>query len=195
MKVGLFGGSFDPAHDGHEHVARAALRRLGLDRVIWLVSPQNPLKAGKPSATRQARLESARGFARGPSMIVSDAEGRLGAQFTIDTVRRLKARFPRVRFVWIMGADALAGFHRWKQWKAIMDEVPLAIVARPGVGLGGLYAPAAAIFRRHRLPEAAARGLARRDPPAWVYLSAPLNFTSSTALRNRRRPQGATVLP
>ena len=115
MRVGVFGGSFNPAHEGHAHVARTALGRLRLDRVIWLVSPQNPLKASHGTALTE-RMASARRFARGPDMIVSDAETRFGSSYTIDTLRKLKGRYPGVRFVWIMGADNLAGFHRWRGW-------------------------------------------------------------------------------
>lgn len=188
MRVGLFGGSFNPAHDGHAHVAETARERLGLDRVIWLVSPQNPLKSTRETAPLAARVASARALARGPSMSVSDLETRLGSQFTVDTVRALKARFPGVRFIWIMGADGLASFHRWKGWTQIFDELPVAVVARPG-GLKSRFSPAAQRFAAHRRPEAAARTLPAADPPAWAFLSAPLNFQSSTALRERmQRP-------
>ena len=127
MKIGLYGGSFHPAHAGHGHVAETALKQLGLDRVIWLVSPQNPLKAAGAEDNLGARCESARTRASGPRMIVSDAEARLsgrGPRYTVDTVRWFKARFPGVRFVWIMGADNLAQFHRWKGWASLMREVP-----------------------------------------------------------------------
>ena len=183
MRVGLFGGSFNPAHEGHAHVAETARRRLGLDRVIWLVSPQNPLKASDETAALAARLASARRYARGPGMVVSDAETRLGSQYTIDIVRTLKARFPGVHFVWIMGADSLASFHRWRGWTQIMREAPVAVIARPLAGLKSRFAPAANRFAHARLPASSAPRLACRPPPAWVYLTAPLNFTSSTALR------------
>ncbi len=104
MSVGLYGGSFNPAHEGHAHVARTALRRLGLNKVIWLVSPQNPLKNPRETARQRHRVAGARRLAKGPAMVVSDLERRLGSRYTIDTVRRIKARFPRVRFVWIIGA-------------------------------------------------------------------------------------------
>jgi nicotinate-nucleotide adenylyltransferase len=126
MRVGLMGGSFNPAHAGHLHVAETARVRLGLDRVVWLVSPGNPLKSAAPPLG--LRIASARGVARGPSMVVSDAEARLGSRFTIDTVRLLKARHPGVRFVWLMGGDNLASFHRWKGWTDILREVPVAVV-------------------------------------------------------------------
>lgn len=187
MTVGLYGGSFHPAHEGHGHVAETALKRLGLDRVIWLVSPQNPLKGAGAEDNLGERCESARARANGPRMIVSDAEARLagrGPRYTVDTVRWFKARFPRVHFVWIMGADNLAQFHRWKGWTALMREIPIAVVSRPGVPLGGRFAPAARRFAGSRLPSTAAKRLALAKPPAWIYLTAPFESLSSTALRN-----------
>jgi nicotinate-nucleotide adenylyltransferase len=194
MKVGLFGGTFDPPHEGHVHVAQTALRRLGLDRVVWLVSPQNPLKIAAPVSAWDARLAMTGRIASHPAMIVSDAESRLNSRFTIDTIGRLKALFPHVHFVWIMGADALAGFHRWRAWRQIMKEVPVAVISRPRDGLRGLNSPAAKIFARGRLPATMGRRLALAKPPAWIYLVEPLNFTSSTALREGRRPADAKVL-
>jgi nicotinate-nucleotide adenylyltransferase len=185
MRVGLFGGSFNPSHEGHAHVAETALRRLGLDRVIWLVSPQNPLKPSDETAAHTRRMWGALRFAEGPSMIVSDAEVKIGSRYTIDTVRALKARFPRVKFVWIMGADSLASFHRWRGWTEIMREVPVAVVDRPWMTLKSRVSPAARRFAHARVPAGAAVTLPDRRPPAWVYLSAPLNFTSSTSLRRR----------
>ncbi len=193
MSVGLYGGSFNPVHAGHAHVAETALRRLGLDRVIWLVSPQNPLKAPGVGGTLSTRLNSARFQAKGSRMIVSDAESRLsgrGPRYTVDTVRWFKSRFPGVHFVWIMGADNLAQFHRWKRWAALMREIPIAIVSRPGVRIGGRFAPAARRFAGARLPQTAARRLFRADPPAWIYLTAPFHPASSTALRNSADREG-----
>ena len=183
MRVGLFGGSFDPAHEGHAHVAETALRRLGLDRVIWLVSPGNPLKPRAP-AELERRMASARSRARGPRMIVSDAEARLGVRFTIDTVRALKARYPGVDFVWIMGADSLRDLHRWRGWTQLMAEIPMAIVARPGSAIRSRLAPAARRYGHARLPAGASRRLPATRPPAWTFLTAPWSFASSTALRD-----------
>ena len=183
MRVGLYGGSFNPAHEGHLHVARTARARLGLHRVIWLASPQNPLKPDYGGAGVASRSAQASRLARGPAMLVSDAERRLGSRYTVDTVRALKARFPAVRFVWIMGADALADFHAWRGWRQILAEVPVAVVARPGHGLRALASPAARRFAFARLDERAARRLATTAPPAWVWLTGPLNAASSTALR------------
>lgn len=182
MRVGLFGGSFDPAHEGHAHVAETAMRRLGLDRVVWLVSPGNPLKPWAP-AELDRRMASARRMAQGRRMQVSDAEARLGVRYTIDTLRALKARYPGVRFVWIMGADSLAGFHRWRGWTELMQEAPMAIIARPGSAIRSRLAPAARRFAHVRLPSGSAKGLARTRPPVWTFLRAPWNYASSTALR------------
>ena len=135
MRVGLFGGSFNPAHEGHAHVAETARRRLGLDLVVWLVSPQNPLKSAHETAPLATRMAGAQTYARQRGMTVSDAETRLGSRYTIDTVRALKARFPGVDFVWIMGADSLATFHRWRGWTQIMAETPVAVVSRPWISL------------------------------------------------------------
>ncbi len=187
MTVGLFGGSFDPAHEGHAQVARTALDRLGLDRVVWLVSPGNPLKPAA-SGDLARRMTGARRLAPGPRMLVSDAEARLGLRYTIDTVRALKARWPRVRFVWLMGADALMEFHRWRGWTDLMAEVPVAVVTRPGSAIRSRFAPAAVRFAHARTPASRAPRLARTAPPAWTFLVAPWRFASSTALR----AQGAT---
>jgi nicotinate-nucleotide adenylyltransferase len=184
MRVGLFGGSFDPAHEGHAHVARTALTRLGLDRVVWLVSPGNPLKPDAPAELGR-RMASARRLARGPGMVVSDLESRLGVRYTIDTVRALKARFPKVRFVWIMGADSLLGFHRWRGWTELMTELPMVIVTRPGSAVRSRLAPAARRYAHARLPAGRARMLASMSAPAWIFLRAPWNFASSTELRSR----------
>ena len=185
MTVGLFGGSFNPAHEGHAHVAETALKRVGLDRVIWLVSPQNPLKPAHETEAQHRRVLAAQRFAQGPAMIVSDVETKIGSSYTIDTLRVLKARFPGVRFVWIMGADSLASFHRWRGWTQIMREMPVAVVARPWISVRSRFSPAARRFADARIPASAARALPFLRPPAWVYLNGPLNFTSSTALRRK----------
>ena len=187
MRVGLFGGSFNPAHEGHAHVAETAKRRLKLDKVIWLVSPQNPLKPTHETADLAERMAGARARAGERGMEVSDAETRIGARYTIDTLRALKARYPRVRFVWIMGADSLATFHRWRGWTQIMREVPVAVVSRPWIALKARFSPAARRFARHRIPSSRAALLPGMAPPAWVFLRGPFNFQSSTALRERQR--------
>ncbi|MBW3560435.1 MAG: nicotinate-nucleotide adenylyltransferase [Proteobacteria bacterium] len=191
MRVGLFGGSFDPAHPGHAHVAETARRRLGLHRVLWLVSPQNPLKP-HAAAPLDLRSASARAQARGPAMVVSDLETRIGARYTVDTLRWLRARHPGVRFVWIMGGDNLRQFSGWRGWADILRTIPVAVVARPGGTaaqlLAGRLSPAARRFAHARLPARAANRLAQARPPAWTYLESPLHPASSTALR---APAGA----
>jgi nicotinate-nucleotide adenylyltransferase len=185
MTVGVLGGSFNPAHAGHRHLAETARVRLGLDRVLWLVTPQNPLK-GAGAAPLHERMASAREQAKGPLMIVSDAEARIGRTYTYDTLLALQARHPGVRFVWLMGADNLAGFHRWRGWIDILRRFPVAVVSRPGSMLSSRFAPAAGRFAHARIPSEAASTLARRPVPAWVYITGPLNPLSSTELRARR---------
>jgi nicotinate-nucleotide adenylyltransferase len=185
LKVGLLGGSFDPAHSGHAHVAETALRRLGLDCVWWLVSPQNPLKA--TSSPLSARLDSARKVALGSDMIVTDLETQLGTVYTIDTLQALKRRFRGVRFVWLMGADNLAGFEHWRGWEEIARIVPICVVSRPSAGPKARLGRLARRFQGARLPEYAAMRTPFIKPPIWVYLPARWNKLSSTALRARGR--------
>lgn len=192
MKVGLYGGSFNPAHDGHAHVAETARRRLGLDRVIWLVSPQNPLKSRHETADLDERIAGAKALAQGPGMIVAAVESKLGSNYTVDTIRALKARYPGVKFVWIMGADSLASFHRWKGWTQIMHEVPVAVVSRPWISLRSRFSPAAQRFARFRVPTQAAIRLADSKTPAWAFLFGRFNFQSSTALRARKKGRADT---
>jgi nicotinate-nucleotide adenylyltransferase len=191
MRVGLYGGSFNPTHEGHAHVAETARVRLGLDKVIWLVSPQNPLKSAKDTAPLSRRMADAKAHAHGPSMIVSDAETRMGSQYTIDSVRVLKARFPGVKFVWIMGADSLATFHRWRGWTQLLKELPVAVISRPWAAMKSRFSPAAMRFSHARWPASRARLRPDSTPPAWVYLVGPLNFASSTAMRERQRTAGS----
>ena len=159
MRVGLFGGSFDPAHEGHAHVAETALKRLGLDRVWWLVSPQNPLKP--KSSPFKKRLKSARQQARGRAMVVTDLEKRLKSRFTYQTLRALRRRYPGVEFTLVMGADNLANFRQWRNWREVSEAVQVVIVSRPGT------APS------HRLSA----------PKHWIFLNARHHAQSSTALR------------
>ena len=187
MTVGLFGGSFNPAHDGHAHVAETAMQRLDLDRVIWLVSPQNPLKDAAQTAPLAERMASARAIAGGPRMIVSDFETRAGTRWTVDTLRALQARHPGVHFVWLMGSDNLENFHRWRGWTDIMRTMPVAVIARPGSLLESRAAPAARRFAANRVSSREARLLPRMAAPAWTYLTAPLTPSSSTARRARAR--------
>ncbi|MFN9848718.1 MAG: nicotinate-nucleotide adenylyltransferase [Alphaproteobacteria bacterium] len=187
MTVGLYGGSFNPAHNGHAHVAETAKRRLRLDRVIWLVSPQNPLKSRHETADLADRLAGARALAQGYGMVVAAVETQLGSNYTIDTIRGLKARFPGVKFVWIMGADSLASFHRWKGWTQIMHEVPILVVSRPWISLKSRFSPAAVRFARFRKSPQSGPRLAYAKTPAWTFLFGRFHFQSSTALRARRK--------
>ena len=182
MTVGLLGGSFDPAHHGHVRITREALNRLRLDRVWWLVSPHNPLKPRGPAPMAQ-RMAEARRLMRHPRVLVTDVEARLGTRFTADTVVRLQALYPGVRFVWLMGADNLAGFHRWERCTDIAARVPIAVFARPEVGMPMLTSPTARRFAASRVPLALAGGLARREPPAWLWMPVPLQHISSSWLR------------
>jgi nicotinate-nucleotide adenylyltransferase len=182
QRIGLLGGSFDPAHAGHVHITKQALKRLGLDRVWWLVSPGNPLKREGPAAPLR-RLAAARGVMRHPRVSVTDAEARLGTRLTAATLRALRRRYPGVRFVWLMGSDNLTTFHRWDEWDWILRHVPVGVLARPGEQLRAGLSPAARRFARARLPQAHARSLPFRRAPAWVMLTGRMLDLSSTELR------------
>jgi nicotinate-nucleotide adenylyltransferase len=185
-RVGLLGGSFNPAHGGHLHISREALKRLDLDEVWWLVSPQNPLKPRAGMAGLAERMAGARALARHPRIRVSDLERRLGTTYTADTLAALTRRFPRLRFVWLMGADNLLQISRWERWQNIFRLVPIAVFARPSYSLRGLSGPAARRYARRRVPLQHARQLADTDPPAWVFLPVRLDARSATDIRSRR---------
>ena len=180
--VGLLGGSFDPAHAGHVHITREALKRLRLDRVWWLVSPGNPLKAHGPAPLAQ-RMAQARAVMDHPRVAVTDIEARLGTRHTARTIRALRRLYPGVRFVWLMGADNLAQFHRWQDWRGIMASVPVAVLARPGERASARASVAATIYRAARVAAEDAHGLARQRPPAWTFLNVPMHAASSSAIR------------
>lgn len=180
--IGLLGGSFDPPHIGHLHATRQALRRVGLDRVWWLVTPGNPLKADAP-ADLARRIAAARALVDDPRVVVTGLEAALRTRYTADTLRALRRRYPSVRFVWLMGADNLAGFHRWDDWDWIARTVPIAVLPRPGALLRAGLSPAAMRFQRARLRPEAAPLLPRRAAPAWSLLTGPMVRMSSTALR------------
>jgi nicotinate-nucleotide adenylyltransferase len=186
VRIGLLGGSFNPAHDGHLHISRMALRRLALDQVWWLVSPGNPLKQGQDMADVSVRLASARAAARHPRVRPTDIECRLGTRYTVDTVAHLQSRFPRTRFVWLMGADNLVQFHRWRGWLRLARLVPIAVFDRPGYSFGPVHARAARRLAPDRVPLCAAAGLVERPPPAWVFLPIRRHEASATAIRARR---------
>ena len=186
QRIGLLGGSFDPPHEGHVHLTREALKRFGLDRVWWLVSPGNPLKTEGP-APMGRRIAAARALVRHPRVLVTDIEARIGTRHTAQTLARLRALYPGVRFVWLMGADNLAQLHRWDRWHEIMEGMPVGVLARPGVRTGARQSPAALRYYRWRLPDHAARLLPFCRPPAWCLINMPMRRISSSAIRAEGR--------
>lgn len=181
--VGLLGGSFDPAHEGHVHITRTALKRFGLDRVWWLVSPANPLKKRGPAPLAD-RMARARQVMQHPRVEVTDIESRLGTRYTAETVAALQARYPAVRFVWLMGADNLAQFHRWQDWRWIMDNVPVGVLARPNDRISARLSKAARVYREAMLQGRASEVLGRGDAPRWCFVNIPMSDASSTAIRS-----------
>ena len=183
IRVGLLGGSFNPAHPGHLQVARLARKRLRLDQVWLLVSPGNPLKPVDGMAPLPDRLAGTRAIADGRRIVATDIERVLRTRFTRDTLRALRRRFPRVRFVWLMGADGLVELPRWRRWRDIARTLPIAVLPRPGYNHSALAGQAARTLRAARRPARAAPVLARGDPPAWIFLTAPQTAISATAIR------------
>lgn len=186
VAVGLLGGSFNPAHAGHRHVALAAMRQLGLDQVWLMVSPGNPLKPVDGMAKLAERLASARAIGDGRRIIATGIESRLGCHYTVDTLRELRRRFPRAAFVWLMGADNLIQLPRWNGWRDIVASVPFAVMPRPTYTTRALAGRAAHVLRGARLPASASHGLALRPPPAWVLLPGRLHGASATAIRAKK---------
>jgi nicotinate-nucleotide adenylyltransferase len=184
MRVGLLGGSFNPPHLAHRAVSLFAIKRLKLDRVWWLVTPGNPLKDNGALHMLEERAEAARRMANDPRIDVSCLESVIGTRYTVDTVNYLRRRLSGLRFVWIMGADNLAQFHRWQHWQRIASQMPIAVIDRPPQSFRALTAPAAQALARYRLPENEAGRLADYRPPAWVFLSGLKMNLSSTGLRN-----------
>ena len=182
--VGLLGGSFDPAHQGHAHITREALKRFGLDRVWWLVSPGNPLKARGPAALSD-RMERARQVMQHPRVEVTDIEAHLGTRYTAETLDKLQRIYPQVRFVWLMGADNMAQLHLWQDWRWIMDHVPIGVLARPGQRISARMSRAAGLYERYRIPGRFGQLLAHAAAPAWCFTNVPMNDASSTAIRAR----------
>ncbi|MDG1861679.1 MAG: nicotinate-nucleotide adenylyltransferase [Yoonia sp.] len=182
--VGLLGGSFDPAHEGHVHITRTALKRFGLDRVWWLVSPANPLKKRGPAPLAD-RMARARQLMQHPRVTVTDIESRLGTRYTAETIAALQARYPGVRFVWLMGADNLAQLHRWQDWKWIMENVPVGVLARPNDRISARLSKAAFVYRGAMLQGGASQALARGDAPRWCFVNMSMSDVSSTAIRSK----------
>jgi len=187
MRIGLYGGTFNPAHAGHRHVSLLALKRLELDRLWWVVTPGNPLKERGGLAPACERAEAARVMARHPRIDVTCFEEEIGAQFTVDTLEYVAARCPTVRFVWIMGADRLGNFHRWRGWQRIAGLMPVAVIDRPGWTLRAAHAQAAQALGPYRIDERDAPLLPDMAPPAWAFLHGPRSSLSSSELRKQGR--------
>jgi nicotinate-nucleotide adenylyltransferase len=190
MRIGLFGGTFDPPHQAHLGASLLALKRLKLDRVWWLVTPGNPLKNTKGLAPLSERIAAARALTRHPRIDVTGIEAVINTRYTYDTIRWLKARCPGVRFVWIMGADNLRSFHRWQKWRGIAKLVPFVVIDRLGPSLYAAASPAGLAFGYARIPEHDAVTLPGRKPPAWSFLHGLKSPLSSTALRAQRERIG-----
>jgi nicotinate-nucleotide adenylyltransferase len=184
MRIGLLGGSFNPPHAAHRAISLFAIKRLKLDRVWWLVTPGNPLKSAGALHDLDARMNAARKMADDPRIDISCLEAVIGVRYTVDTISYLRRRACGLRFVWIMGADNLAQFHRWQNWRRIASEVPIAVIDRPPQSFRALAAPAAQALARYRLPENQAARLADQHAPAWVFLTGMKSNLSSTGLRN-----------
>ena len=195
MRIGLLGGSFNPAHAAHRQISLVALKRLRLDQVWWLMSPNNPLKAKSKTPDLETRIDAARAVAHHPKIVVTGFEAGRNSPFTVDTIRFLKRRYPSVNFVWLMGADNLVSFHRWRAWEALFRLVPIAVLDRPGYRLKARASRAAQRFASAALDETDAPGLLRMEPPAWTLLTLPLSSLSSTRLRGAKGATTAHVTP
>ena len=186
-KVGILGGSFDPAHEGHLEITHAALEFLDLDYIWWLVSPGNPLKNDNEISSFENRFYSAKNMADDPRIIVTDLEQKLGTKYTIDTLEKIIYNHPNHKFIWLMGADNLAQFNQWKDWRKIADTVPFAIFNRPSYSKQSMQSVAATELREFRIDEKNAGLLYKLKPPAWIYYTLSKNPMSSTEIRNRSK--------
>jgi nicotinate-nucleotide adenylyltransferase len=187
LRIGLLGGSFNPPHAAHRDLSLLAMKRLKLDRVWWLVTPGNPLKDTRVLPPLDKRLAAARDLAAHPAIEVTGIEAALGTRYTVDTIERLRGRFPNVRFVWLMGADNLSQFHRWRRWQDIAQFVPIAVIDRPSDSFRALAAPAALALSKYRHNEHKAAQLATMDAPAWIFLRGMKSPLSSTELRSHTK--------
>lgn len=185
MKIGLFGGSFDPPHSGHLHVSKLALKRLGLDQLWWIITPGNPLKNHSGLAPVQERISACSKMITHPNIRICAFEAKLNSRYTADTIEALRKRRPTANFVWVMGADNLAQFHRWDRWQTIANEVPLAIVDRPGATVSPNSTPATQTLSKYRMDEVDARLLPGTPPPAWVFIHGPRSYLSSSQIRGQ----------
>ncbi|MCL4111674.1 UNVERIFIED_CONTAM: hypothetical protein GTU68_023630 [Idotea baltica] len=184
QRIGLLGGSFDPAHEGHLHISVEALKRFDLDQIWWLVSPGNPLKTRGPAPLAR-RVKVAGNVAKHPRIMVTDIEAQLGTRYTHATLSALIGLCPQAHFVWLMGADNLASFHLWENWRSIMQTVPIGVLARPGDRISARMSPAARIFRHTRLKARSSHLLGRTPAPAWCFVNVPMHHASSTKIRQR----------
>jgi len=189
LRIGLFGGSFNPIHEGHRLVAEQCLKRLALDAIWLLVTPGNPLKDRTELAPLADRVAAARALTANPRIHVTAVEAAHNFAYTVDTLEWLVEACPQTRFVWIMGADNLSQFERWERWRDIANLLPIAVYARPGSTFRATVSRAAVTLKKHRLPESEAEALASRDPPAWVYLHGITSPQSSTAIRAQSRSE------
>jgi nicotinate-nucleotide adenylyltransferase len=188
QRIGLFGGTFNPPHEGHLVIALYALKRLRLDRVWWLVTPGNPLKENDGLPSLAERMTAARALAHDPRLAVTGFEAEIGARYTADTIAYLRRRAPGVRFVWIMGADNLRQFHLWRRWRETAACVPIAVVGRPGSTLRAVSSPAGGYLSQYRIAETQAAIFADIFPPAFIFLHGPQSKLSSSAIRSANRP-------
>ncbi|MDA0238466.1 MAG: nicotinate-nucleotide adenylyltransferase [Proteobacteria bacterium] len=184
-RIGLLGGSFNPAHRGHIYISETAIERLALDEVWWLVSPQNPLKERAGMAAFAKRVADAKAVVGDRPIIVSEIEQELDTRYTVDTLRVLTNRYPEHRFVWLMGADNLLQLPKWKRWRGLFRLIPIAVFPRPSFSRRSLIGKAARRFARFRIPEFRAKSLASRRPPAWIFLRMKPDPISATGIRNR----------
>jgi nicotinate-nucleotide adenylyltransferase len=189
QRIGLFGGTFNPPHEGHRLISLFALKRLHLDRVWWLVTPGNPLKHREGLPTFAERMAAARALADDPRLAVTGFEAEIGARYTADTIDYLRRHAPGVRFVWIMGADNLRQLHLWRRWRALVSRVPVAVIDRPGSTLNAQNGLAGGYLAKFRVGESGAARFAERRPPAFIFLHGPRSMLSSSAIRR----EGATI--